>query len=82
MSTLQLIERATISLSRKEREQLRLFLMEFEEQHPASPSPQQNMHEADLRDLHPELLPMIGSIPSDAELDLDDIHAYRLLKHA
>lgn len=80
MSTLKVIERAALTLSREEQRQLLVFLTAMIGGGPASSSgaPSQAA-KPDAVSLHPNLLSVIGIIPAGA--DVTEIHEYRLLKH-
>ena len=80
MSALKIIEKAALSLPGEEQRQLLVFMTTVVEnaaqrgEIARPPGPQ-------FPDgLHPALVPMVGIIPPDAAAD--DIHGYRLLKHA
>ena len=81
MSALKIIEKAALSLPGEDQRQLLVFMTDVVEAAAArrleavpEPPPQ------NLDGLHPALLPMVGIIPAEAEAE--EIHGYRLLKHA
>jgi hypothetical protein len=81
MSALQVIEKAALSLPGDAQRQLLAFLSGLVEKNASrtqgsdSPTPPPVSPA-----LHPALLPMVGIIPAEAEAE--EIHDYRLLKHA
>jgi len=81
MSLLRVIEKAALSLPDTEQRELLVFLSGVLENPPVNTvtttvAPDVSVAEA----LHPELLPVLGIIP--AEADADEVHEYRLLKHS
>ena len=81
MSTLQMIEKAALSLPGEEQRQLVAFLTAAMENGPVSPASEAAATvEPGLSLLHPDLRAMVGIIPAGA--GAEEIHEYRLLKHA
>lgn len=81
MSTLQLIEKAALSLPGDEQRELLAFLTSAMGNGPLSPAPEAAATvDTGLSALHPELRAMVGIIPAGA--DAEEVHEYRLLKHA
>ncbi len=81
MSTLQLLEKAAASLRGEEQRSLLKYLTSLLDNPPrpalaATPS----VPASATSPLHPALLPMVGILPLAAEPD--QLHDYRLLKHA
>ena len=80
MSTLKIIERASLSLPREEQRQLLMFLTRVvQEWGDVSSTADGRVAEHASLKLHPDLLGVVGIIPADAEEE--EIHEYRLLKH-
>lgn len=81
MSTLKVIEKATLSLPRDDQQRLLSFLTAILHRDatsaPAVPAPTRETSSASL---HPDLVPVVGIIPAGA--DADGIHEHRLLKHS
>jgi hypothetical protein len=81
MSTLKAIERAALSLAKGEQRQLLVFLTNVVQNGSRGDIvASQDTVQADATPLHPDLLPMVGIIPTGA--DAEEIHEYRLLKHS
>jgi hypothetical protein len=81
MSLLQVIEKAVLSLPDTEQRELLVFLSGVLENAPVSAvAISAASGESVAGSLHPELLPVLGIIPGDA--DVDEVHEYRLLKHS
>ena len=80
MSTLQVIERAALSLPREEQRKLLLFLTAVIEGGSTNAAPVEQNDVTLSESLHPDLLPVIGIIPAGARAE--EIHEYRALKHS
>jgi hypothetical protein len=79
MSTLRVIEKAVRTLPKGEQRELLAFVATL-----VNTSGDEQVNKADLslslESVHPELRPVVGIIPEHA--DADEVHLYRLLKHA
>lgn len=80
MSMLQIIEQAALSLRGDEQRSLLAFLSDVIAQAPQGSEDVSNRGVDEKGPWHADLRPMIGILPRGAEAE--EIHAYRLLKHA